>query len=256
MSQLLGGLPSDLILAATAIVFFAGFVKGAVGFAMPMILISGLSSILPAETALAILILPTLVTNLFQAFRQGARAALDVVLRLRVYLVMMLVFLASSAQLVNLVPQSLLLMAIGLPIVLFALTQLLGWHLRLGPETRLRDELILGGVSGFIGGLSGVWGPPLIAYLVATNTEKRDAIRIQGVVFGIGGLELLAAHLKSGVLNTSTLPLSAAALIPALAGMALGTLLHHRMPQATFRRVMLVVLFFAGLNLLRRALFA
>ncbi len=254
MDTLLADMPLSLMLASVAIVFFAGFVKGAVGFAMPMIMISGLSSILPAETALAVLILPTVVTNQFQAFRQGWRAALHVVIKMRIYLVMMLVFLVSSAQLVNIVPQWALLMLIGLPIVLFAITQLVGLRLHLAPETKTRDELVIGGVSGFIGGMSGVWGPPLIAYLIATDTEKTEAVRVQGVAFGLGGLALLAAHLRSGVLNEATLPLSAAALIPALAGMGVGVLLHDRMPQSTFRRAMLVVLFLAGLNLIRRAL--
>ncbi|MEJ2028585.1 MAG: sulfite exporter TauE/SafE family protein [Maritimibacter sp.] len=253
MDTLLADMPLSLMLASVAIVFFAGFVKGAVGFAMPMIMISGLSSILPAETALAVLILPTVVTNQFQAFRQGWRAALHVVIKMRIYLVMMLVFLVSSAQLVNIVPQWVLLLLIGAPIVLFAITQLVGLRLHLTPETKTRDELVIGGVSGFIGGMSGVWGPPLIAYLIATDTEKTEAVRVQGVAFGLGGLALLAAHLRSGVLNEATLPLSAAALIPALAGMGVGVLLHDRMPQSTFRRAMLVVLFLAGLNLIRRS---
>lgn len=254
MTTILADIPLEVMLAGVAIVFFAGFVKGAVGFAMPMIMISGLSSILPAETALAVLILPTVITNLFQALRQGWRAAVDVMINMRVYLLTLLVFLIGSAQLVNNFPQWALLLLIGIPIILFAITQLAGLRLHLTRETKLRDELVMGGVSGFIGGMSGVWGPPLIAYLIATDTEKRDAVRVQGVAFGLGGVTLLAAHLKSGVLNATTLPLSAAALVPALAGMGLGVLLHDRMPQSTFRRAMLVVLSLAGMNLIRRAL--
>ena len=247
-------IPTALLVAAVAITVFAGFVKGAVGFAMPMIMISGLGSILPAETALAALILPTLVSNLFQSLRQGWRAAVAVARRFWVFLAMMLVFLASSAQLVNLVPQNVLLLVIGVPIVGFALMQLVGWHLRLSLETRLRDELVLGGVAGFVGGMSGVWGPPLVAYLVAIKVEKREAIRAQGVIFGVGAVALVLAHLESGVLNTATVPLSAAMVVPAVLGLGLGTLLHDRMPQATFRRAMLVVLVVAGLNLVRRGL--
>lgn len=61
--------------AVVLITLFAGFVKGAVGFAMPMIMLSAFGSILPATTALAALILPTLLTNVQQAFRQGTGAA-------------------------------------------------------------------------------------------------------------------------------------------------------------------------------------
>lgn len=57
-----------------AVTLFSGFVKGAVGFAMPMIMMSALGSFLTAQQALAVLILPTLFTNIGQAFRQELAA--------------------------------------------------------------------------------------------------------------------------------------------------------------------------------------
>ena len=69
MSDMIAGLPATTLAVAMLITLFAGFVKGTVGFAMPMVMISGLSSILPPEIALAGLILPTLLTNLYQALR-------------------------------------------------------------------------------------------------------------------------------------------------------------------------------------------
>ena len=57
--------------AILGVTLFAGFVKGAVGFAMPMIMISAFGTFLPKELALALLILPVLVTNVAQALRDG-----------------------------------------------------------------------------------------------------------------------------------------------------------------------------------------
>ncbi len=247
-------MPLELLLAAAGITVLAGYVKGAVGFAMPMIMVSGLGSFLPPEIALAALILPTFVANIVQSLRDGPGAALDVVRRFWVFIVMMLVFLASSAQLVKLIPDHVLYLVIGVPIFIFAVFQLAGWRLSLDPENRVRDELGLGAVAGFVGGMSGVWGPPLVAYLAAIDAEKREAIRAQGVIYAIGAVALVVAHLRSGVLNAATLPLSAAAIIPALAGLWLGARLQARMPQATFRRAMLLVLALSGLNLIRRGL--
>lgn len=254
MAGVLADLPVWLLLAAAAIAAFAGFVKGAVGFALPMIMISGLGSILSGELALAALIVPTLLSNIWQSLRGGWRAAVAVVRRFWLFIVVMLVFLAASAQLVAVVPSAVLYLVIGIPIVLFALTQLFGLRFHLKPATRVRDELAFGSVAGAIGGMTGVWGPPLVAYLVAINEEKRSAILIQGVVFAVGAVMLVAAHLRSGVLNAETLPLSLAAVVPVFAGMWLGVLVHDRMPQAAFRRAMLVVLTVAGLNLVRRGL--
>ncbi|MCU0908282.1 MAG: sulfite exporter TauE/SafE family protein, partial [Rhodobacteraceae bacterium] len=80
-----------------AITLGAGFVKGAVGFAMPMIMISGFATVLPPDTALAALILPTLVTNVWQGGRDGLRAAWDSVRDFRLYLLAIAVCIAASA---------------------------------------------------------------------------------------------------------------------------------------------------------------
>lgn len=243
-----------MLTAAVAVTFAAGFVKGAVGFALPMIMISVLGSFMDPQTALAAVILPTLASNLWQALRQGWRAALASVRSFRLYLVVMLVFIALSAQLVRVLPQSLLLLLVGVPVTFFALIQLLGVYLRLEQKHRWLAEPLIGAGAGFVGGLSGVWGPPLVVFLTALGTDKREQMRIQGVVYGLGAVVLAGAHLGSGVLNAKTLPLSALLLLPTLAGMALGLALHERMPQAAFRRGTLLVLVLAGLNLIRRAM--
>ncbi len=245
-----------LFLAACAVAFAAGAVKGAVGFAMPMLMISGLGSFLPAEVAVAALIGPTVATNVLQAFRQGGRAALEALRAHRRYLLVAGVILVAAAQLVPLLDGRAILALIGGPIVLFGLAQLAGWRPVIGPQARSRAEVGFGVVSGFFGGLSGVWGPPMVMYLTALQTPKTEQVRVQGVAFGLGGLMLLAAHLQSGVMNAQTAPLSVALILPAMLGMWAGFRVHDRLDQALFRRATLVVLIFAGLNLLRRALFA
>lgn len=254
MDAIFADMPLWLIVTAVGITLFAGFVKGAVGFAFPMIVLSGLGSFLAPETALAILILPTVVTNVFQAFRQGLGAAFAVTRHYWLFLSIMVVFLVFSAQLVTIIPAAVMLVVVGIPMILFAILQLSRWTLTLRPETRTRDELLIGGFAGFIGGMSGSWGPPTVLYLTAIGAEKSETMRAQGVIYGIGAVALLFAHIQSGVLNAVTWQLSAAALVPALAGMWLGLKVHDRMPQKTFRRAMLVVLLFAGLNLVRRGL--
>jgi uncharacterized membrane protein YfcA len=107
--------------------------------------------------------------------------------------------------------------------------------------------------AGFIGGLSGVWGPPTVAYLTMLGTEKRDQMRVQGVIYGLGAVALTLAHLGSGVLDARSAPFSALLILPALAGMWLGGRIQDRIDQAGFRRVTLIVLLVAGLNLVRRA---
>ncbi|MBA83364.1 MAG: hypothetical protein CML60_00815 [Rhodobacteraceae bacterium] len=232
----------------------AGVIKGMVGFAMPMVMVSGLSSIVGAEWALAGLILPTVMTNLWQALRQGRAAAWASVKRFRVFLLCGLVTLLASAQLVRVLPEHVLLLMIGGPVVVFALMQLFGLKPPLPPDGHHMVEAGVGGFAGFVGGLSGIWGPPTVMYLTAINTPKQDQIRIQGVIYGLGAVALLGAHIGSGVMRPETLPFSVALLVPALLGTWLGFQVQDRIDQAAFKKATLVVLLVAGANLIRRGL--
>lgn len=254
MELLTAGLSPAILAFVIGITVASGFVKGSVGFAMPMIMISGFATFLPPELALAALIVPTVVSNVWQALRDGLRAAVQTARRFRLYLVVVVVCIALSAQLVGVLPDALMFLILGLPVTAFALAQLLGWRLRLRPEHRGRAEVGIGAFAGFVGGLSGVWGPPTVAYLTAIETPKSDQMRIQGVIYGIGGVALLAAHVGSGVVNAQTAPFSTALLFPALFGMWIGFKVSDRLDQERFRKATLAVLVIAGLNLVRRGI--
>lgn len=239
---------------AFAVALLAGAVKGMVGFGMPMVLVSGLSMTLAPDLALAGLILPTLVTNGFQALREGRIAAVSSIRQFKVFLIVGLIFLVSSAQLISLVPTQAFLLMVGIPVTVFAGIQLLGVKLTLSkPSARI--EAVLGAVAGFVGGISGVWGPPTVAYLTALDTPKAEQLRAQGVIYGLGAAALAVAHIGSGVLRAETIPFSVALTIPAVAGMWVGLRLHDRIDQITFRKVTLLVLMIVGANLLRRGVF-
>ncbi len=245
--------PTDLALAA-AIACLAGWVKGMVGFAMPMVLVSGLSMFLSPELAVAGLIFSTVVTNGVQALQEGGRAAIASIRRFRVFLSVGLIFLLIGAQLVTLVPASTFLMLIGIPVTAFAFLQILGVTFSLKAASA-RFEAVFGAIAGFVGGMSGMWGPPTVAYLTALNTPKQEQLRVQGVIYGLGAVALTVAHIGSGILNKETAPFSAVLIVPALAGLWLGMRLQDRIDQARFRKITLLVLLVAGLNLIRRGLF-
>lgn len=254
MENIFADIPLWVLLIACLTTVIAGFVKGAIGFAMPMIMISGLATVLSAEAALAALILPTVMTNAAQALRQGLRAALQSAWRFRLYLSVVLIFIMGSAQLVTIMPRNLMFLMIGVPVALFSLTQILGWHLSIKKEHHKRAEVMIGCVAGFSGGLSGIWGPPTVAFLTAIETEKREQIRVQGVIYGAGAIVLLIAHIKSGVFTASTGSFSALMMVPAFLGMVLGMRVQDRLDQAKFKKATLIVLTIAGLNLIRRGL--
>lgn len=162
--------------------------------------------------------------------------------------------LLASSLLVSVLPLRLFLIAIGGPIVLFAILQLVGWTSRLAARS-WRVEAGIGGFAGLIGGMSGVWGPPTVAYLTALGTEKQEQIRAQGVICGLGAVALTVAHIGAGILTLRSGLFSLSLIPAAVFGMRLGGLWQDRVDQKSFHRVTLCVLLIAGANLLRRGLF-
>ncbi|WP_407494600.1 sulfite exporter TauE/SafE family protein [Pseudooceanicola sp. MF1-13] len=254
MDSLLTLIPWPALIACLSVGFLAGVVKGMVGFAMPMIMISGMGSFVSPELALAGLILPTLATNGWQAMRQGPAEAWASAKKFKVFLGIGFIALVISAQMVRVIPANVMLLMIGLPIVIFAVTQLMGKQLTLGANPARWIEVAVATFAGFIGGFSGVWGPPTVAYLTALGTPKKEHVRVQGVIYGLGALALFGAHIASGVVRAETIPFALALLPPALLGMAVGFAVQDRIDQAAFRRATLVVLLVAGGNLVRRGL--
>jgi len=217
-------------------------------------MISGLGSFLSPEAALAGLIIPALVTNLWQALRNGPSQALKSIQSHWRYLGTLMFFLGFSAQLVTRLPEDALFLVLGIPVTIFAALQLAGWQLSFDPRNRRRVELGLGAFAGGFGGISGVWGPPTVMYLTALQTPKIEQMRVQGVVYGAGAVMLTLAHLRSGVLNIESAKLSAMLVLPALLGIAMGFAVQDRMSQQKFGRATLLVLVIGGLNLIRRGL--
>jgi uncharacterized membrane protein YfcA len=64
-------MPLWAFVAACGVTLIAGFVKGAIGFAMPLIMISGLSLFHRPAVAIAGIILPIVMSNFLQAIRFG-----------------------------------------------------------------------------------------------------------------------------------------------------------------------------------------
>ena len=254
MDSIIVGLPLWVLLLAFAVTLFAGFVKGALGFAMPLIMIAVLPSFMPAQTALAALILPVLVTNLQQSLRQGLGAAVSSGRRFWRILMMTMVGILITAPFVVVLPQQVMFLLLGAAVLFFAGLQLSGWSPDIPPGWRGPIELGAGFIGGLYGGISGIWGPPSIVYLMAAKVEKTEMVRVMSVIFTAGAVVLTAAHIRSGVLNTTTVWLSALMLVPSGIGMQLGYRLHDRLDPVRFKRWLLILLAASALNLLRRGL--
>ncbi|MEM6729688.1 MAG: sulfite exporter TauE/SafE family protein [Pseudomonadota bacterium] len=250
--SLFAQLGPGLLLASMAVALAAGIIKGAVGFAMPLVMVSGLSSILSPQLAIAGLILPVVASNALQTFRQGVGPAMREARFMWRYLLVVGLFIVAAAQLVPLIAPRVFYILLGVPVVILSLIQLSGVRFTIPDARRRASEWIIGALSGILGGLAGTWGPTTVLYLIAIDIPKARQMILQGVIYGTGSVMLLLAHLQSGIFNAQTAPFSATLLLPAFLGMAIGFRLQDRMDQERFRTVTLVVLTVAGVNLIRK----
>lgn len=245
-------LSPQIVLFAFAVTLLGGFVKGAVGFAMPLIMISGMGILIPPDLVIAAIIFPIVFSNGLQVVRSGFGQAGAAVKEHWRYISVVCLMILVAAQFVRSIPADAMFYVLGVPVVLLCTIQLAGWQPQITTQWRRPFEWGAAAFSGTMGGLAGVWGPPTVMYLLALNTPRDRQMAVQGVIYGLGSLMLLLGHLKSGILNAQTWQLSAVLIVPAIIGMWLGFKLGDQFDQARFRRVTLWVLVIAGINLIRR----
>jgi len=248
-------MPVWAFVASFVVTFAAGFVKGSVGFGMPLVIISGLGLFLEPMLVVAAIVLPIVTSNLQQVSRYGFAEAKSAVAEHWRYISLVCLMILIVAQFVPHIPAQTMYLVLGSVVVVLSLVQLAGIRLHIPPRHRRLAQWSVGALAGVIGGLTGTWGPPTVLYLMALDTPKARQMVAQGVVYGLGSLSLLAAHLHSGVLNSVTTPFSAMLLIPAFIGMQAGFWMSDRMDPDVFRKATLVMLVVAGANLVRRGLF-
>lgn len=250
-----GEIELTAVLVATAAYLLGGYVKGVTGFALPLVAVSATASVLDAKTAVALVILPVLVSNLQQAFRQGVGPLLETARRFWPTQLLLTAMILLSAQLLPALDDRVFFLALGGALAFFATAQLAGWRPRIAPSGERGWGFGAGLVAGFYGGLSGIWGPPMVLYFSALGLSIREQTRATGFCFLVGALALAPSHILTGVLNRNTAPLSLAMIPVAMAGQWLGQRTQDKMDLALFQRWTLIVLAISGANLLRRAMF-
>lgn len=254
LQQLVAEFGAATLGAVAVIYLLGGFVKGAIGFAMPLICVSLSAAIVPAEIAVATVILPVTISNIMQAFRDGVGEMVATAKQYWLVNAIMLVMIWISAGLLPGMDDQVFFLLLGIGVTLFALAQFLGWSPRVDGNRRMPVEAGTGVVAGFFGGIAGIWGPVIVMYLVSLRLPKADQVRAAGVTFLLGSLVLAPAHWRTGVLNEGTLPFSFLMVAPVMLGMVIGQRVQDRLDPVLFRRATLVVLCLTALNLMRRAL--
>ncbi len=243
----------SVIAAILATFLLAGGVKGVIGLGLPTVSLGLMTAVLDLPSAMALMIVPSFVTNLWQGVVGGHLGPL--LRRLWPFLLAATVTIFFGALVLNRVELSWLSALLGLLLVAYALLALSGIKLSIRPERELAAASAFGSVNGVLTGMTGSFVVPGVLYLQAIGLPRDQLVQAMGILFTLSTVALAIA-LGSAQLWTAELGVaSMAAVVPAILGMVIGARIRARLSEALFRRVFFLAILTLGLYISARAAF-
>jgi len=233
------------IVFGLAVFLVAGTVKGLVGLGLPTITIALTSLVLPLPEANALIALPTIFTNVWQAAVGGK---FGVILRRQWPLIVPLaVMLYLTMWLVGQKGPNWTFLVLAAVLVAYSALGLLRIRLHIHADLEKPLGPVIGVVSGIVAGLVGVPVVPLMPYLQGLDIKPTELVQTLGVVLCATSLTLTVSLLYFGLLDARRAVVSAAAVLPALAGMWVGQSIRNRLSVEQFRLAVFWALLLTGL---------
>ena len=232
------------ILIVAAAFLLAGAVKGVIGLGLPTVSLALLTVALGLPEAMHLLLVPSLVTNIWQAAVGGHGAA--VLRRAWPFLAMAGATVWLGAGALTRVDLAVLSGLLGLLLMVYAGAGLAGRQFALAPGAERWAGPLAGAANGVLTGMTGSFVVPGVMYLQALGLPREALIQAMGMLFTVSTLALAAALGGNGLLTAELGTLSAAALLPAIVGMAAGRRIRKTLPERLFRRVFFAALLALG----------
>jgi uncharacterized protein len=225
---------------ALAAFLLAGFVKGVVGLGLPTVAMGVLSVAMPPVQAAALLIVPSMVTNVWQLLAGPSFSAL--VGRLWPMLAGVLAGTLIGTGLMTGSTARWAAAGLGFALMVYAGIGLASLRFRVPRAREWWLSPLVGAATGVVTAATGVFAIPAVPYLAALGLSKDDLIQALGLSFTVSTVGLALALARTGGFHANEVGASLVAVLPALAGMALGGWLRGRVSETVFRRC-----FFLGL---------
>lgn len=228
-------------LAVIAAVFMlAGLVKGVIGLGLPTVAIGLLGLWLTPAQAAAILIVPSLITNVWQALAGGGVLALG--WRMWSLLAGICIGTFVGAMWLPNASGGAATMWLGVALAIYALLGLFKVHFSVPPHTESWLGLVMGVATGAITVATGVFALPGVPYIQALHFDRDKLVQALGLSFTVSTITLAAALSHAGEMRMALAAAAVVALVAAPAGMMLGQIVRRKVKPETFR-----VAFFLGL---------
>ncbi|WP_454632435.1 sulfite exporter TauE/SafE family protein [Bradyrhizobium cenepequi] len=242
---------SFLILIAFAFLL-AGFVKGTLGLGLPTVSMGLLAVTMPPAQAISIVIVPAIVTNIWQTF--VGPYLRDIIKRLWPLMIGTVVGIWLNRGLLTGPYAPYGTVVLGLLLIIYAVVGLS----RFSFKVARRDEKWIGGIVGVVTGVisaaTGVQVIPSMPFMQAIGMEKDELVQALGVFFTTATLALAFNLTTAGLLTAATALPGAVAMAASFIGMFIGQAVRSRLQPEAFRRWFLIAMILLGLYLAGSAL--
>ena len=248
-----GRVDSLFVLSAIAGAFMlAGFVKGVIGVGLPTVAIGLLGLLMTPMQAAAILVVPSLVTNIWQFAVGGDLLALA--RRLWPLLVGIAVGTFAGAVLLPHGNSGWATVWLGSALAVYSAFGLFKVEFKAPRKAETWLGLLMGTATGAITVATGIFVIPGTPYVQSMEFERNRMVQALGLSFTVSTLTMAMALAYTGEFNTALAWPSLVALAAALVGMVLGQFIRGRIKAETFRLCFFIGLLLLGLHLALRGL--
>jgi len=222
----------------------AGFVKGVTGLGLPTVSLALLTAFLGLGQAMVLMLVPSLVTNIWQAL--AGKALLEILRQQWLLLVTGSAATIICTYFATQIDATYLLILLGAVLCLYSGISLLTPQVNLSETSKTWFAPVVGLMTGAITGLTGTFVVPAVPYFQALGLSRHVLVQTMGVWFTIATLSLGVALTSNDLVSGELTQLSALAVAPALLGMVIGQKVRDKLPEQKFRTIFFTTLLILG----------
>jgi len=219
---------------------------------LPTVSIGLLGLLMTPAQAAAVLVVPSLVTNIWQAAVGGGLLALA--RRLWPLLAGICIGTAVGVAFLQRDDNGRATVWLGLALGIYAALGLVKIEFSVPRHAETWLGLVMGAVTGAITVATGIFVMPGTPYIQSMEFDRDRLVQALGLSFTVSTIALAAALAGDGQFQRPHAGASVLALAAAIGGMLLGQAVRTRMQPKTFRLWFLVGLVLLGLHLMLRGL--
>ncbi len=230
----------------------AGVVKGVIGLGLPSVSLALLTVAIDLPSAMALMLVPSFVTNAWQAMRGGQLVTL--LQRLWPFFLAATVTIWLGAMAFPQINAKFLSSLLGLLLAFYAIVNLAGYRFSIDVKHQRLNGPVLGAVNGLLTGLTGSFVVPGVMFLQAIGLSRDVLVQAMGILFTLSTIALAIAMQSNQLIDRPLTVLSILSALPAIIGMWIGQKFRATLSERTFKQIffwsllMLAVYILATIN--------